>query len=215
MPSNPYASLSLSRPASPYEPYTYDSNSNTSDFEPPSPGPGRRFNATPSPSSFQNLKNFLLPVSSSNAPSANASASASLANTPAPSRPTSPVHYTGTSDDETSGSPLLGNTFGMGSRSSTSSSDSWGIAAGVPLISGRGWRDVPRQRKRRQRTSTFRGGWRRALRKIIRHPLFPTQPLTIVGFSIRTYYICFDDAVIILSSLRSSFSPRSPSRSRS
>ncbi|KDQ16752.1 glycosyltransferase family 31 protein [Botryobasidium botryosum FD-172 SS1] len=112
--------------------------------------------------------------------SAPPSGTSSAAITPMNSRPSSPsplaihsISYGSNSEDDSHdqlSSPLLGLGFSDRDRRS---SRRW------PLASGRRrWWDSSRS-KRRKRDSGLRG-WKRLVGQVIRHPLFPTQPTTIL-----------------------------------
>jgi hypothetical protein len=105
------------------------------------------------------------------------SSDSSSSTTPTPSRASSPLPFSlhsSSSSETESNSPLLG----LG-RYTTSGDSRW---------IWRNWgSSSPRRRKRDgRRWRTFKG----ILRRIVRHPLFPRQPLTIVCFFICTLLPC-------------------------
>ncbi|KAG8894334.1 hypothetical protein FRB99_001346, partial [Tulasnella sp. 403] len=163
MPSLPFRWSLTSRPPSPLPAY------NVADYDDDSDDQGDRDTATEDPT--QQLLGFSLARRSSSQShlllprsSFPGSNQTSAANSPFPSRPSSPLPfsqpvfapplYTSTSEDEPA-SPLLLTTYSRRRK--------W-------------W---PRRRKREGSIRQWRG-WKRAIHRIVKHPLFPTQPLTIL-----------------------------------
>lgn len=96
-----------------------------------------------------------------------------LPKSPSPPLPSSPTYHDDLDDDDDRpgglNSPLLGNITGV--SSSRKVSVSWS------------------RRRRRPSAGSVIRGWRRGFLAIVRHPLFPTQPTTIVRIIAKTKYL--------------------------